>query len=809
MDCSLITPQLVAYDEGQLTQPENERVRAHLEQCPSCRSALGRERTLTAFLTGAQPADVKPNGRRGMQPSVPPTVPPTVHRTDSPHHARGERRHRGIACALAGILLGTFLLPSDAPAYGSIVSAELSPLGRAAANIWTQADEDPLKAANHIQIPAGVSADLNVQGTGTIRAIGPVSFELDFVDGRWKTTVHNGRLEIHVIEGASLLVARSEGPRVLGSGDHVVNGGASSEAVAALLQQGLGAFNSLDFEVAAEELLKAAYHDGADPAQKAQALFYGAAAQANLDRHADVIRTVDAWLAATDDGARGRLTAQFWKAESLAEIGRIDEGRALLEALTAKAPDHPYAPGTRRRIDELADPNRPEPPPKAPAQAPPEQPSPTAARKRTPPTHSSVLWSFPLTAPTFGSAAAADIDGDGRDEIAFGTYFGDRHLYVLKAEDGALEWKALTKSGPRDASVLIYDVDVDGKLEVLSADSATGLLECFDGAGELKWQTKLPSGTDSPAAAADMDGDGDVEIAIGTMKVYADGKDNAQGRLCVLDGKTGAHVWSVKIPGHIQSEPTLVDLNGDGTLDVLVNTWMGDGRLRALDGRDGESLWNFETADWIYHGTSVDDLDGDGLPEVVVADRRGNVWLLQGESGELGWKASLKGEAEGTVFGPTTLVDADGAGALEIVVVGHGVHMLSAAGDVLWERSLGGQSIARGVAVGDVTGDGAAELVLGSGTRLIGLTPANGSEVFSVDLRTGDDPREDIESAPLIFDAVGDERLEVFVVIGRGLYQGMESNYGHAVLVGTEGRGTPEWRTFRGGPLRRGLVSTR
>src|SRR5215510_1328816 len=48
-----------------------------------------------------------------------------------------------------------------------------------------------------------------------------------------------------------------------------------------------------------------------------------------------------------------------------------------------------------------------------------------------------ILWTVSTDAPSFGSAAAGDIDGDGKPEIVFGTYFNDSHLYAVNAEDGS------------------------------------------------------------------------------------------------------------------------------------------------------------------------------------------------------------------------------------------------------------------------------------------------------------------------------------------------------------------------------------
>ncbi|MCB9831091.1 MAG: PQQ-binding-like beta-propeller repeat protein [Planctomycetes bacterium] len=423
---------------------------------------------------------------------------------------------------------------------------------------------------------------------------------------------------------------------------------------------------------------------------------------------------------------------------------------------------------------------------------------------QAPPDRKELLWTVDLKAPSFGSGAVADLDGDGKPELLFGCYYGDETLRCLEGASGKTLFQQRSEGGPLDASVCVDDFDGDGRQEFVYADSATGRFWCRGAGGEERWNYKAPSGTDSPPACADLDGDGKPELVFGTMKVRG-----GDGRVVVLDAASGQERWQVAVPGHIQSEPALVDLNGNGRLDVLVTNWMGDGKLRALDGGDGRELWRFATDDWVYHGVSVADLDGDRKPEVIVADRKGNVHLLQGEDGSLVWTAKLEGEREGSVFGPTSLVDADGKGAPEIVVCGCRLHLLDARGKLRWSKRYGMRSIARGVAVADVDGDGRQDLVFGEGRNLRALRARDGEEIWAYDLGIAKDGRDEIDHAPLIVDLDGDGKLDVFVVSGQGRSDDRSGNRGRAWAIHAgKGRAGADrgWTTFRGSNRRLGMA---
>lgn len=417
---------------------------------------------------------------------------------------------------------------------------------------------------------------------------------------------------------------------------------------------------------------------------------------------------------------------------------------------------------------------------------------------------SGAIWTLDLASDSKGSGHVADIDGDGKLEIVFGTYFGDAHLYAVNAEDGSVLWKHASEGGPFDASVAIHDLDGDGAVEILAADSASGRFYCLNGQGKVLWTMKLPSGTDSPPAVADLDGDGKPEVVVGTM--WRRGGD---GFVCALDPRTRDFLWQTPVKGCVQSEPALVDLDGDGTRDVIVTSWRGDRCVHALDGKDGSPLWTVvteghEKSMGMYHGVSVARVDGE--LRILVPTCEGDVYAIDAQ-GQVLWRR----EFDDYLFAPSTLVDVDGDGREELVVGGRTLRLLRVAdGATVWEKRLEGGSVARGAAAVDVDGDGKPELVLSVGTRAFVLDGVTGETKATFETASvSADRYEKISSAPLVEDFDGDGVLDLFVVCGRGYSGGVSGpNRGRAYALPL-GPGKGRWITFRGNLYRTGTAAPR
>lgn len=391
------------------------------------------------------------------------------------------------------------------------------------------------------------------------------------------------------------------------------------------------------------------------------------------------------------------------------------------------------------------------------------------------------IWTRDLDSASYGSGAVADIDGDGKPEIIFGTYFGDSHLYALNAEDGSILWKMKDDGGPMDASVLCVDVNDDKIPEVIAADSAAMLLYCVNGKGEKLWTAKLPNCTDSPPSL------GDGVLYAGTFK-----KSKEPGHVCEIDLKTGELKRTFDVPGHIQSTPALADLDGDKVLDIIVGTWQGDDALHAISGKTGKELWTFKVNGDMYHGPAIADL-GDGL-RLIAASHDGNLYVVKPD-GSLDWSMEISKQEQ--LFAPVVVADK------MIFVAGTSLRCIVDR-KVQWAYECKGL-IQRGVAVADLDGDKDLDVCFGSADRTFrALDAATGKELWTYDATIKGEEHEELDSAPLVADFDGDGALDVFFVGGRGGSDKPAKNYGRAFCL-KAGKGTgPGWTTFHGNERRTG-----
>jgi outer membrane protein assembly factor BamB len=421
-------------------------------------------------------------------------------------------------------------------------------------------------------------------------------------------------------------------------------------------------------------------------------------------------------------------------------------------------------------------------------------------------------WQYYTGAPSFGSAAAADMDKDGFYEIVFTTYTNDGRAHCLNAEDGSVKW-IYNIGGCGDVAPIIADVDNDDTLDVIINGSCNPTIFCINGfTGQLKW-SKPSGGGDSPPTVADIDGDGIPEVLF----------CNFNGQLRILNGEDGSTNRIIQVDPYfnpIQTEPTLVDVNNDGHLDIIMANHYNISGLYvwAYDYATSDTIWTNFMADTsstynAYHGGAVADVDGDSLMEYVIGSNNGLVRALNVEDGSVLWSKSIPQSD----MAPISIADLDHDGTLEVVVTNNDwityderIWVLDGlTGNTEWSYPTTFSSF-RGCAISDINGDGILDLVAGYYMGdVIAVEPYTGLiwqtnllQYFPPGL-----PYFDVDHGPLIADFDHNGKIDVFVVGGYGTYTPDSMNTGKAFMFEAGNGVCPEWLMFRQDLHRDGYLS--
>jgi len=202
-------------------------------------------------------------------------------------------------------------------------------------------------------------------------------------------------------------------------------------------------------------------------------------------------------------------------------------------------------------------------------------------------------WPFLNTDSTHATSALADLYGTGRAEVveasdqsaglAAGQTYHDGGTLRILSGTGNVICRASTDQ------VLDSSPAVGGFLAGGASGIAVGTGAYFPGASDSDtvkaydtrcrpvWSAKLGGSTFSSPALADVLGNGGLQVIEGT-------DNGTTGSVTVLDGATGARIWSVPATNRVIGSVVAADVFGSGYDDVLVPTING---LEILDGRTG------------------------------------------------------------------------------------------------------------------------------------------------------------------------------------------------------------------------------
>jgi len=251
---------------------------------------------------------------------------------------------------------------------------------------------------------------------------------------------------------------------------------------------------------------------------------------------------------------------------------------------------------------------------------------------------------------------------------------------------------------------------------------------------DAAWSRNLETPISASPILRDLDGDGDLEILISSLI----------GQVFLLDhqGDTLSG-WPKSTALFQRTSPNVGDINGDGKLDIVVGD--NDGKLHAWD-LDGVAKDGFpiQLQGSIKSVVRLVDLTGNGASELLVHTGASRLYLLDGAGNDLeGWPIDLGGDQD--LFGSwaiastPTIVDFDYDGTFEIAVgsTNDQVHVFNLDGTVVdgWPAQTGDWVYPSITAI-DLNGDYELELVAGSGDGKLYAWSASGDTMpgFPVDI---------------------------------------------------------------------------
>src|SRR6266851_6965954 len=334
----------------------------------------------------------------------------------------------------------------------------------------------------------------------------------------------------------------------------------------------------------------------------------------------------------------------------------------------------------------------------------------------------------------FGTAVVGigDVDGDGVPDLAVGA------PQTLGPGGGYLDGRVFVYSGA--TSTLLYELNPLRHRGFFGARLAS---------------------------VGDLDGDGIPEIAMGTPYGSGSGpygggvvtvRSGSDGTLLdEFDGSASGDYLGRAIAG-------MGDLDGDGVPDLLLaapNASPGGraeaGLVQVRSGATGEILRQLNGAEAsAYFGqavANVGDLDGDGVDDFAVAapsaspsgmQDAGSVFVYSGASGQLlyrwdgpesfgafGSAVAGGGDVDGDGV-PDVIVGAPGSSPGGVPVAGSAFVFSGATGALLfrWDGAERDGTLGQSVAIlGDLTGDGRAEVAIGAPTQSPGGRTGAGAAV--------------------------------------------------------------------------------
>ncbi len=295
------------------------------------------------------------------------------------------------------------------------------------------------------------------------------------------------------------------------------------------------------------------------------------------------------------------------------------------------------------------------------------------------------------------------------------------------------EFEVATKSSP-----VVHDFDNDGSLDILYMDVFGGVhIIGSDGEEFITYDTTDALNINSSFAMADLNGNGTMDIVVASRT----------GIVTAIQ-TDGTPIFSLQTDTQHINSPIIGDIDGSGNPDIIVSGL--DRKIYAFDHLGNlKSGFPVQLSGSIPSEMAVANIDGEPGMEIIAGSGNGMLYVIKGDGSNMdGWPVQL----EGSVTGAPTVLD---NGRISCGTSSF-IYLLEADGSIVFQRPINA-NIAGGIVLSDMSGNNQLELIAVTSTGMLYVLDQSGNDRPGFPVNIG----EYFTCPPIIADLDGDNYYDI------------------------------------------------